>query len=183
MNDLAIEIKGLTKTYKNVEALKGVDVNIKRGEFFGLLGPNGAGKTTTINILTGLVFRDKGITNIFGKDTVKHFRYTRSRVGIAAQEFSVDWFFQLKNFYFFMLSTVGSHRCSNFQTLKWFKLSKIEDPHSFDVSNNAPKMKWRGASMPHKRGYLYLTGREILEKWSLCMGSDPSPRNDSRCAG
>ena len=60
MNDLAIEIKGLTKTYKNVEALKGVDVNIKRGEFFGLLGPNGAGKTTTINILTGLVFRDKG---------------------------------------------------------------------------------------------------------------------------
>ena len=93
MSDLAIEIRGLTKSYKDVNALKGVDVLIKKGEFFGLLGPNGAGKTTTINILTGLVFRDQGITNVFGRDTVKDFRFTRSKIGIAAQEFSVDWFF------------------------------------------------------------------------------------------
>ena len=107
MKNLAIEIKGLTKSYKDINALKGVDIEIKEGEFFGLLGPNGAGKTTTINILTGLVFRDFGITNIFGKDTVKHFRYTRSKVGIAAQEFSVDWFFSVEKLLFFHAGYYG----------------------------------------------------------------------------
>ena len=53
MSTIAIEIGGLTKSYDNVNALNGVNIKIKAGEFFGLLGPNGAGKTTTINILTG----------------------------------------------------------------------------------------------------------------------------------
>ena len=51
MPELAIQIKDLKKSYQDVFALKGVNVDIPRGEFFGLLGPNGAGKTTTINIL------------------------------------------------------------------------------------------------------------------------------------
>ena len=97
----AIEIKGLTKSYGDVHALNGVDISIKKGEFFGLLGPNGAGKTTTINILTGLVFRDQGTTKVFGRDTVKDFRFTRSKIGIAAQEFSVDWFFPIEKLLFF----------------------------------------------------------------------------------
>ena len=84
MNEPAIEINGLKKSYHDVEALKGVNIEISKGEFFGLLGPNGAGKTTTINILTGLVFKDNGITKVFGKDTVKDFRFTRSKIGIAA---------------------------------------------------------------------------------------------------
>ena len=84
MSTYAIEIDGLTKSYdENVHALDGVDIKIKKGEFFGLLGPNGAGKTTTINILTGLVFRDSGSAKVFGKDTVEHFRYTRSKIGIC----------------------------------------------------------------------------------------------------
>ena len=64
MNNLAIDIKGLTKSYEKVQALKGVDISIKKGEFFGLLGPNGAGKTTTINILTGLVFKEGGSAKV-----------------------------------------------------------------------------------------------------------------------
>ena len=103
----AIEIKGLTKSYGNVHALNGVDIKINKGEFFGLLGPNGAGKTTTINILTGLVFRDKGSTEIFGKDTVNDYRFTRSKIGIAAQEFSVDWFFPIEKLLFFQAGYYG----------------------------------------------------------------------------
>ena len=68
MPSTAIKIEGLTKSYNNVPALKGVDIDISRGEFFGLLGPNGAGKTTTINILTGLVFKDRGTCVVFDKD-------------------------------------------------------------------------------------------------------------------
>ena len=103
----AIEIKGLTKSYGNVHALNGVDIKISEGEFFGLLGPNGAGKTTTINILTGLVFRDKGSTEVFGKDTVNDYRFTRSKIGIAAQEFSVDWFFPIEKLLFFQAGYYG----------------------------------------------------------------------------
>ena len=103
----AIEIKGLTKSYGDVHALNGVDISIKKGEFFGLLGPNGAGKTTTINILTGLVFRDQGTTKVFGRDTVKDFRFTRSKIGIAAQEFSVDWFFPIEKLLFFQAGYYG----------------------------------------------------------------------------
>ena len=68
MPELAIQIKDLKKSYQDVFALKGVNVDIPKGEFFGLLGPNGAGKTTTINILTGLVFKDSGNCLVFGKD-------------------------------------------------------------------------------------------------------------------
>ena len=107
MSSPAIEIKGLTKSYGNVHALNGVDIKINEGEFFGLLGPNGAGKTTTINILTGLVFRDKGSTKIFGKDTVNDYRFTRSKIGIAAQELSVDWFFPIEKLLFFQAGYYG----------------------------------------------------------------------------
>jgi len=107
MIEPAIEIKGLTKSYGDLKALNGVDITIKKGEFFGLLGPNGAGKTTTINILTGLVFRDKGSTKVFGKDTVEDFRFTRSKIGIAAQEFSVDWFFTVEKLLYFHAGYYG----------------------------------------------------------------------------
>ena len=107
MGTPAIDIKGLTKSYGELKALNGVNISIKKGEFFGLLGPNGAGKTTTINILTGLVFKERGSTKVFGKDTIKDFRYTRSKIGIAAQEFSVDWFFPIEKLLFFQAGYYG----------------------------------------------------------------------------
>ena len=107
METPAIDIKGLTKSYGELKALNGVNISIKKGEFFGLLGPNGAGKTTTINILTGLVFKERGSTKVFGKDTIKDFRYTRSKIGIAAQEFSVDWFFPIEKLLFFQAGYYG----------------------------------------------------------------------------
>ena len=110
MPELAIQIKDLKKSYQNVFALKGVNVNIPKGEFFGLLGPNGAGKTTTINILTGLVFKDSGNCLVFGEDTVIDYRYTRSKIGIAAQELSVDWFFSIENLLFFQAGYYGINR-------------------------------------------------------------------------
>ena len=103
----AIEILGLKKSYEKTLALNGVNLSIKQGEFFGLLGPNGAGKTTTINILTGLVFREEGSTLVFGKDTVKDFRFTRSKIGIAAQELSVDWFFSIEKLLYFQAGYYG----------------------------------------------------------------------------
>ena len=103
----AITIKDLTKSYSGTVALKGVNISIREGEFFGLLGPNGAGKTTTINILTGLVRKDAGETKVFGSDTVTDFRFTRKQVGISAQEFTQDWFFPLDKLLLFQAGYYG----------------------------------------------------------------------------
>ena len=107
MSRLAIKIEDLKKSYNNIPALEGVNINISKGEFFGLLGPNGAGKTTTINILTGLVFKDHGNCLVFDKDIVKDYRYTRSKIGIAAQELSVDWFFTIEKLLYFQAGYYG----------------------------------------------------------------------------
>jgi len=107
VSSLAIQIEDLKKSYNNLPALKGVNINISKGEFFGLLGPNGAGKTTTINILTGLVFKDHGNCLVFDKDIVKDYRYTRSKIGIAAQELSVDWFFTIEKLLYFQAGYYG----------------------------------------------------------------------------
>ena len=103
----AIEISGLTKSYGSITALKGVNITINQGEFFGLLGPNGAGKTTTINILTGLVFPDKGSALVFGRDTILDYRFTRSKIGVSAQEISIDWFFPIERLLFFQAGYYG----------------------------------------------------------------------------
>ncbi|NQV38314.1 MAG: ABC transporter ATP-binding protein [Candidatus Marinimicrobia bacterium] len=107
MSNLAIQINDLTKSYGKVEALKGVSLSIPEGCFYGLLGPNGAGKTTTINILTGLVLREGGTTSVFGRDTIHDYRFTRSKIGIAAQELSVDWFFSIEKLLYFHAGYYG----------------------------------------------------------------------------
>jgi ABC-2 type transport system ATP-binding protein len=89
----AIRIRGLAKSYGDVPALAGIDLDIRRGQFFGLLGPNGAGKSTTIHILTGLVTFTEGDVRVLGRDVVRDYRLTRRRIGLAPQEFNFDRFF------------------------------------------------------------------------------------------
>ena len=65
MTEFALEIRNLKKVYKNkVAALKGIDLNVERGDFFALLGPNGAGKSTTIGILSSIVNKTSGVVKI-----------------------------------------------------------------------------------------------------------------------
>ncbi len=107
MNPPAVHIADLRKSYEDTVALRGVNLTIEDGEFYGLLGPNGAGKTTTIHILTGLVLRNEGTTQIYGKDTVNDFRFTRSQLGIAHQELPVDWFFPIEKLLYFHAGYYG----------------------------------------------------------------------------
>ncbi|MFQ6677309.1 MAG: ATP-binding cassette domain-containing protein [Fidelibacterota bacterium] len=103
----AIHIVNLHKSYEETVALNGVNLTIEDGEFYGLLGPNGAGKTTTIHILTGLVLKNSGITEIYGRDTVKDFRFARSQIGIAHQELPIDWFFPIEKLLYFHAGYYG----------------------------------------------------------------------------
>ena len=106
----AIKITNLKKSYGGIDALKGINMTINKGQFFGLLGPNGAGKTTTINILTGLVRKDIGETMIFNHDTVSDYRFTRKQVGISSQEFTQDWFFPLDKLLLFQAGYYGINK-------------------------------------------------------------------------
>jgi ABC-2 type transport system ATP-binding protein len=83
-----IEVKGLTKSYGDVHAVRGIDLNIEQGEIFSILGPNGAGKTTTVEILEGFRTRDLGTVSVLGFDpnTRGHqSREWRNRIGIVLQ--------------------------------------------------------------------------------------------------
>ena len=110
MENLGIEIVNLHKKYDDVHAVQGIDLSIKKGEFYGLLGPNGAGKSTTINSITSLVKPTSGNIKILGKDIVSDFRYARSQVGIAAQELSNDWFFPLEDLLYYQAGFYGVTR-------------------------------------------------------------------------
>src|SRR5437016_7687490 len=81
----AISVRGLRKRYGDVEAVRGIDFEVARGEVFGLLGPNGAGKTTTVEILEGYRERSGGEVAVLGHDPAARARELRERVGIVLQ--------------------------------------------------------------------------------------------------
>jgi len=110
LKDLGIEIINLHKKYDDVHAVQGIDLSIKKGEFYGLLGPNGAGKSTTINAITSLVKPTKGQVKILGKDIISDFRYARSQIGIASQELSNDFFFPIEKLLYYQAGYYGITR-------------------------------------------------------------------------
>jgi ABC-2 type transport system ATP-binding protein len=82
---MAIQVRGLRKSYHEVDAVAGVDLDIRQGEVFALLGPNGAGKTTTVEILEGHRRRDAGEVSVLGVDPATAGRAWRARLGIVLQ--------------------------------------------------------------------------------------------------
>jgi ABC-2 type transport system ATP-binding protein len=86
----AIEVKGLRKSFKNTEVLKGVDFEVKRGEIFALLGSNGAGKTTIVKILTTLLKQDDGTAAVNGFDVAAKPEYVRQSISLTGQFAAVD---------------------------------------------------------------------------------------------
>ncbi len=101
MTDAAVEIEGLRKTYRDKSgedkvALKGIDLRVPRGSFFGLLGPNGAGKSTMINIMAGLTVKSQGAVRINGHDIDAAKRQARMSIGVVPQELVLDTFFTVR---------------------------------------------------------------------------------------
>ncbi len=90
MTDPVISIKGLRKRYGDVEAVRGIDLEVQPGEIFAFLGPNGAGKTTTVEILEGYRKRDDGEVAVLGEDPERVDRAWRERIGIVLQSCRLD---------------------------------------------------------------------------------------------
>jgi ABC-2 type transport system ATP-binding protein len=91
MNDsLAIQTQALTKSYGKLQALRGVDLEVKRGEVFGFLGPNGSGKTTTIRCLLDLIRPDGGTLRVLGRDPQRESMVVRAQIGYLPGELHID---------------------------------------------------------------------------------------------
>ncbi len=88
--ELAVSAHGLVKTFGDLRAVDGVDLEVRRGEVFGVLGPNGAGKTTMLQMLATLLPMDGGRAEIFGVDVKQHPHVVRQLVGVTGQYASVD---------------------------------------------------------------------------------------------
>ena len=96
MAEPVIQVRGLRKSYGHVEAVRGIDVTVERGEVFALLGPNGAGKTTTVEILEGYRQRTGGDASVLERDPAKLDRPTKARIGIVLQSSGVDPFLTVR---------------------------------------------------------------------------------------
>ena len=93
MSNDQISINNLSKVYDNgFEALKNINLSIKKGEIFAMLGPNGAGKTTLISIICGIVKPSSGNITVENFDIIKNYRDTRSRIGLVPQELTLEQF-------------------------------------------------------------------------------------------
>jgi ABC-2 type transport system ATP-binding protein len=111
MNGPILSIRKLRKAYgTGVEALKSVDLDIKRGEIFALLGPNGAGKTTLINIICGIVTATSGEVLVDGKNWKDDYRHARSRIGLVPQELTTEAFEPVRNTVSFSRGLFGKPR-------------------------------------------------------------------------
>jgi ABC-2 type transport system ATP-binding protein len=85
MSGAAIEVQDLHKSYGSFEAVRGIDIEVRKGEVFGLLGPNGAGKTTTVEILEGYRERSSGTVSVLGHDPQRRELALRKRIGVVLQ--------------------------------------------------------------------------------------------------
>jgi len=90
MDGIAIDVRNLKKSYGDLEAVAGIDVQVGQGEVFSLLGPNGAGKTTTVEILEGYRQRSSGEVNVLGYDPARGERSFKQRIGIVLQSTGVE---------------------------------------------------------------------------------------------
>ena len=87
---LAVDVRGLVKSYSGVQVVGGIDLAIRQGEVFALLGPNGAGKTTTVEILEGYRTREHGEVSVLGLDPGRQRATLKRRIGIVLQSTGVD---------------------------------------------------------------------------------------------
>ena len=120
MSEYALEITGLKKVYdNNVEALKGIDLKITKGDFFALLGPNGAGKSSTIGIISSITNKTDGNIKIFGVDIDQNFPKAKSFLGVVAQEINFSQFEKVEDIvitqagFYGIPKDIAKARCEN----------------------------------------------------------------------
>ncbi len=153
-----IEINALSKSFGRVHALKSVDLEIRRGEFFGFFGPNGAGKTTLLRILTGQLEPGKGAASVLGIDLPNGAVEVRARVGVVPEFESPPSFLTGDEYLRFVLRARGIHD-GNGRVDRWIEFFELgEHRHTLckDMSKGMRQKIMLGAAFIHEPALLFL---------------------------
>jgi len=162
-DNLVVDIRGLTKTYPGkvpVEAVKGIDLSVRRGELFGLLGPNGAGKTTTISVSTTRALPTAGMVKIAGVDVIAHPAEARRYMGVVTQFNTLDRqctvfeniYFHCR--YFGMSGTESTSRAN--ELIELFKLSERAKSNVAQLSGGLAQRVQIARAIAHNPQVLFL---------------------------
>jgi ABC-2 type transport system ATP-binding protein len=172
INDLAINIENLYKSYDGVKAVQGVSYDIRKGEMFGLVGPDGAGKTTTIRMLCGLVKPGSGSATLLDMDIVKDKNKIKDQIGYLSQRFSLYGDLTIdENIEFF----AEIHNVINFEErrnelLEFTRLTPFRDRLADNLSGGMKQKLALACSLIHKPQILFLD--------EPTTGVDPVSRRD-----
>ncbi|KAA2244101.1 ABC transporter ATP-binding protein [Salinarimonas soli] len=158
-SDAVIAIEGLTKTYKSgFQALKSVDLTIRRGEIFALLGPNGAGKTTLISVVCGIVNPTSGRVRVNGHDILTDYRAARAQIGLVPQELTTDAFETVWNTVSFSRGLFGksSNPAHIERVLKDLSLWEKRDNRMMTLSGGMKRRVLIAKALSHEPQVLFL---------------------------
>ncbi len=159
-NNLVIETKNLTCTFKQVTAVDKLNLQVHQGEIFGLVGPDGAGKTTTIRLLAAILDPTGGWAKVAGFDTVKDPEPIKRRIGYMAQRFNLYsdlsvW--ENLNFFADVFEMVGSERQERIERLlKFARLNQFRDRRAAHLSGGMQKKLALACTLLHTPEIIYL---------------------------
>jgi len=159
MSDNQIIINNLSKVYDNgFNALKNVDLNIKKGEILAMLGPNGAGKTTLISIICGIVKPSDGSVTVDGFNIIDDYRETRSRIGLVPQELTLEQFETVFNNVSYSRGLYGKKPDKNHieKILKQLSLWDKKDQRLRQLSGGMKRRVLIAKALSHEPSILFL---------------------------
>jgi ABC-2 type transport system ATP-binding protein len=141
----ALKISGLKKVYDNgFVALKGIDLEVKQGDFFALLGPNGAGKSTTLGIVSGLVNKSSGSVSVYGRDIEGDWHDAKRLLGVVPQEFNFNQFEKVQDIVITQAGYYGiPNKLAKERTEKYLKALDIWDKRDLPSRTLSGGMKRR----------------------------------------
>ena len=153
-----LKVDGLRKSFGDFEALKGVDLEIRRGEIFALLGPNGAGKTTLISIVCGITRPSGGEVTVSGFDIADDYRESRSIIGLVPQEFPVEAFESVWDTVTFSRGLFGKPKNPDHieKVLKSLSLWDKKDSRIIDLSGGMKRRVLIAKALSHEPDLLFL---------------------------
>jgi ABC-2 type transport system ATP-binding protein len=167
---LAVDVRGLVKSYSGAEIVRGIDLAIRHGEVFALLGPNGAGKTTTVEILEGYRTRDQGEVSVLGVDPGRQRAMLKSRIGIVLQSPGVDRYLTVRET-IAMYATFYPHPRS---------VDEVIDLVGLEEKRSARVLKLSGGQQRRLDVAIALVGNpELLFLDEPTTGFDPSARHEA----
>ena len=174
MSEPILITQDLQKSYGEIEAVKGISLQVARGEVFGLLGPNGAGKTTTISMLTGLLEPSGGEITVDGLDLESHTKEVKAKMGLVPQELALyEDLSALENMVFFGRMVGLDGKEAKVQAMKHLKMMGLEKRTKGRIAKFSGGMKRR-----INLAIALMGNPELLFLDEPTVGIDPQSRNN-----